>query len=238
MGGRVAERFEGTFDGFCIGKQKFGSRSAAAIAQSGKWQIKSVQYAGGVVDNQPKEPRAGGGSPAVTGYVYSYEPLRRFSVALLRAELVGCPRKLPPAARGGGDGPLLLSDSCFSRIAVRERERRFRIPSRDHPKVTGLISIASLDGQFPAELQKDSGVLQSKTGGTRRNHPSTSADDGIGGSAHKRGRTMRCSSPRSLPSHWTVSRRGDRRAYAQWVQNRRCRWSMTASNEEACSSHT
>jgi len=136
----------------------------------------------------------------------------------------------------------LLEDEAmalvFSRIAVRERERRFRIPSRDHPKVTGLISIASLDGQFPAELQKDSGVLQSKTGGTRRNHPSTSADDGIGGSAHKRGRTMRCSSPRSLPSHWTVSRRGDRRAYAQWVQNRRCRWSMTASNEEACSSHT
>lgn len=230
VGGRVAERFGGTPDGFSIGKQKFGSRSAAAIAQSGKWQTRACNTRGVWLTISPRSlVQEGAHLPSqVTSTRMSpcVDFRRRFFELSWSDVLVNC-RLLEEEAMA----------LFFSRIAVRERERRFRIPGRDHPKVTGLSSIASLDGQFPAELQKDSGVLQSKTGGTRRNHPSTSADNGIGGSAHKRGRTMRCSPPSSLPSQWTVSRRGDRRAYAQWMQNRRRRWSMTASNEEACSSH-
>ena len=52
--------------------------------------------------------------PAVAGYVYSYFPLRRFSAALLRAELMeDCPRELPPTrSGGGGDSPGLHFGGC------------------------------------------------------------------------------------------------------------------------------
>ena len=99
----------------------------------------------------------------------------------------------------------------------------FAFPCRDHPKVTGLFQSLLSTVSSLRNFKKLAAFCSRR----RAEHGGTIP----GGSAHKRGRTMR----RPVRNHRNGGLpRGDRRAYAQWVRNRRCRGSMTASNEEVC----
>ena len=123
-------------------------------------------------------------SPAVAGYVYSYEPLRRFPMAPRRAELVGdCPRDLPSArAEEEAIAP------AFFPIPVRARARCFLISDAETIKVTGSI-FNRIFRQFRVELQKS--LRHCSKDGRNTEEPSAAATF-----LHERGRI----------SAWTTSR--------------------------------